>query len=69
MIGSAESPALPLFPICVPVYNASLYLREACESIASQTFTNFEVIMVDDDSTDGSGELCDEFTLHMHACQ
>lgn len=48
------------FSICVAVYNASLYLRESVNSILNQSFQDFEIILVDDASTDGSGGLCDE---------
>ncbi len=49
-----------LFSIVVPVYNVKEYLAACVESILSQTFPEYEVILVDDGSTDGSGELCDE---------
>lgn len=50
-----------LFSIVVPVYNVAQYLPECLESILAQKTTSFEVILVDDGSTDGSGELCDRF--------
>lgn len=43
--------------VIVPLYNKRAYLRRALDSIASQSFTDFEVIIVDDGSTDGGGEL------------
>lgn len=51
----------PLISIIVPVFNAKDYLVNCINSIVNQTVTNFELLLVDDGSTDGSGELCDEF--------
>ena len=47
--------------IGVPVYNVEAYLRECPDSIMNQTFTDFEVIMVDDGSTDNSFMICQEY--------
>ena len=47
--------------IIVPVYNVVNYLDECIRSILDQSFTDFELILVDDGSTDGSGELCDQW--------
>ncbi|MFC7322727.1 glycosyltransferase family 2 protein [Halobacillus campisalis] len=52
----------PAISIIVPVYNVEPYLRKCLNSILAQTFTDFEVIVVNDGSTDGSGEICDEFS-------
>lgn len=46
--------------VIVPVYNVIDYLEECVESILSQTVQSYECILVDDGSTDGSGELCDK---------
>ncbi|MFK4071083.1 CDP-glycerol glycerophosphotransferase family protein [Streptomyces sp. NPDC029674] len=51
----------PRLSVVVPVYNVELYLDECLESLAAQTFTDFEVIMVDDGSTDGSAAIAEAF--------
>lgn len=47
--------------VIMPVYNAKDYVGRAIESILSQDFESFELILVDDGSTDGSADICDEF--------
>ena len=47
--------------IIVPVYNVEKYLDECMESILSQTYSNLEVILIDDGSTDSSGNMCDNY--------
>ena len=49
----------PLFSVIVPLYNAERWLGRCLESIAAQTFPDWECILVDDGSQDGSGALCD----------
>ncbi len=51
------------FSILVPVYNVEAYLPECVDSILAQTYTNFEVILVDDGSPDRCGEMCDEYAV------
>lgn len=51
-----------LFSFIVPVYNTSKYLDKCLESILCQKGADFEIVLVDDGSTDNSGELCDAYT-------
>jgi len=51
----------PIISIIVPVYQVKPYLTGCIESILNQTFTDWELILVDDGSTDGSGAICDEY--------
>lgn len=53
----------PLVSVIVPVYNVENYLRKSVDSIRNQTLTNIEIILIDDGSTDASGEICDELAL------
>ncbi|MCH5270489.1 MAG: glycosyltransferase family 2 protein [Lachnospiraceae bacterium] len=47
--------------IIVPAYNVENYIRECVDSILAQTFTDFELILVDDGSTDSTGRICDDY--------
>ncbi len=53
----------PLITVIVPVYNVSKYLVGCLESVMRQTYTNLEIILVDDGSTDDSAEICDRIAL------
>lgn len=53
--------ANPLISVIVPVYNVAEYLTECINSIISQTYTNLEIILVDDGSTDDCPRICDEY--------
>lgn len=52
---------MPKVSIIVPVYKAEAYLHRCVDSILSQTFTDFELLLIDDGSPDRSGEICDEY--------
>lgn len=54
----------PEISIIIPVYNIAHYLEECVESIIKQSFTDFEVILVDDGSNDGSADLCDKYKTY-----
>mgnify|MGYP004566546229 CR=1 FL=1 len=52
---------LPLISVVVPIYNVERYLEECIESILSQTYSNIEVVLVDDGSTDNCPAICDRY--------
>lgn len=53
--------SLPRISIIIPVYNVEQYLSQCLESVLAQTFKNYEVILIDDGSSDCSGMICDEY--------
>ena len=52
---------MPKISVIVPVYNVEKYLNRCIDSILAQTFTDFELILVDDGSPDNCGKICDEY--------
>ena len=52
---------MPKISVIMPVYNSKQFLRMAVDSVLNQTFKDFELILVDDGSKDGSGAVCDEY--------
>lgn len=55
--------SMPYISVIVPVYNIEPYLRECADSILAQTYTDLEMLLVDDGSTDSSGAICDEYAV------
>ena len=51
----------PVFSIIIPVYNTEQYLPECLDSVVNQTFPDYEAVIVNDGSTDGSREICDTY--------
>lgn len=51
----------PLITVAVTIYNIKDYLKRSIESVCNQTYKNLEILLVDDGSTDGSGQICDEY--------
>ena len=51
----------PLISVIVPVYNVESYLERCLKSVISQTYSCLEIILIDDGSTDCSGEICDRY--------
>lgn len=49
--------------VIIPVYNVEPYLRQCLDSIVGQIFSDFSVILIDDDSTDCSRQICDEYAV------
>ena len=50
------------FSIIVPVYNTGHYLDEALNTLLNQTCTDFEVILINDGSTDSSSDICEQYS-------
>ena len=52
---------VPTISVIVPVYNVEKYLRHCIDSILTQSFTDFELLLIDDGSPDRCGQICDEY--------
>lgn len=53
---------MPMFSVIIPVYNAEKTLNRCLDSVMNQTFSAFEVLMIDDGSTDSSYQICQEYS-------
>ena len=51
----------PIISIIVPIYNVEQFLLCCIDSILAQTFTDWELLLIDDGSPDRSGDICDEY--------
>ncbi|MCK4045483.1 glycosyltransferase [Streptococcus suis] len=51
----------PLISIIVPVYNVENYLDECIQTVLAQTYSNWELLLINDGSTDSSGTICDDY--------
>lgn len=64
----------PVVSIIIPAYNASSYINECITSIINQSFTNWELIIIDDGSNDGTSAICDDYAIQdkrikaIHSC-
>ena len=62
----------PLFSVLIANYNNGKYLQEAVDSVLAQTYTNWEIIIVDDKSTDNSAEVYNQYKddsrFHIYYC-
>lgn len=54
---------MEIVSVIIPVYNVSAYLRECVESVINQSYSNLEIFLVDDGSTDSSGDICDRYAI------
>lgn len=54
---------MPVISVIIPVYNSEKYLHQCVDSILAQTFTEFELLLIDDGSDDSSGKICDDYSI------
>ncbi len=56
-----DKKSIPLISVGIPVYNDEKFIKKAIESVLNQTFTNFELIISDNASTDSTSDICEEY--------
>ena len=59
----------PLVSVIIPIYNVEKYVAQCLDSIISQSYTNLEIICVNDGSTDSSGEIVQEYEIGRASCR
>lgn len=59
----------PIISVVVPVYNVESYIKHCLDSILKQSFTDFELLLIDDGSTDSSGKICNEYCKKDSRCR
>ena len=52
-----------MISVIVPVYNSEKYLHRCIDGILAQNYTDFDLLLIDDGSTDNSGNICDEYEI------
>ncbi|MDR0710803.1 MAG: glycosyltransferase family 2 protein [Prevotellaceae bacterium] len=62
MDNAAKNTAAPAISVCMPCYNAAPYIRECVESVLAQSFAEFELVVVDDGSTDNTADVVCKIT-------
>lgn len=60
---------MPIISVIIPVYQVEKYLKRCIDSVVHQTFHDFECILVDDGSTDRSGDICDQYAKIYSNCR